>query len=114
MSSGNMNESLTVAKIKEHQSTEAFPNLPETQSFIPEIIREREAKRPPLKKYIRTVGPPGHQTIVVQVAEEKPNRISITALKEKFGLSESKIGGIIRDAEKLGKIRKAMNGYVWT
>ena len=39
----------------------------------------------------------------------------MASLKEKFGLSESKIGGIIRDAEKLDKIRSVMNGsYVWT
>ena len=58
---------------------------------------------------------PGHQRIVVEVAEQKPTEISIASLKEKFGLSESKIGGIIRDAEKLGKIRRVMNGsYVWT
>jgi hypothetical protein len=52
---------------------------------------------------------------VVEVVEQKPREISLASLKEKFGLSESKIGGIIRDAEKLGKIRKSLNGsYAWT
>ena len=58
---------------------------------------------------------PGHQRIVVEVVEQKPREISIASLREKFGLSESKIGGIIRDAEKFGKIKRVMNGsYVWS
>lgn len=75
---------------------------------------ESKVKRPPLRKYIRKEGMLGHERIVVEVAEQKPKEISIASLKEKFGLSESKIGGIIRDAEKLGKIRRVMNGsYAW-
>jgi hypothetical protein len=57
---------------------------------------------------------PGHQRVVVEVVERKPREISIASLKEKFGLSEAKIGGVIRDGEKLGKIRRVMNGsYAW-
>jgi predicted transcriptional regulator of viral defense system len=71
--------------------------------------------RPPLRKYIRKVGKPGQERIVVEVAEQKPKAISLESLKEKFGLSDSKIGGIIRDAEKFGKIKRVMNGsYVWS
>jgi predicted transcriptional regulator of viral defense system len=58
---------------------------------------------------------PGHQRVVVEVVEQKPKEISIASLKEKFGLSESKIAVIIRDAEKQGKIRRVMNGsHAWT
>jgi hypothetical protein len=109
-----MSESHTSTEIKKDELSEVCPTLPATERSISEISHELKANRPPLKKYIRKVGIPGHQRMVVQVVEQKPSEISIASLKEKFGLSESKIGGIIRDAEKLGKIRKAMNGsYVW-
>ena len=103
------------AEIKRHELSEASSTSPVTESSIPEISHELKANRPPLRKYIRKVGIPGQQRIVVEVVEQKPNEISIASLKEKFGLSESKIEGIIRDAEKLGKVRRVMNGsYVWT
>jgi hypothetical protein len=110
----DMKEYQITADITGHESSEASPMSLEAKSSIPEIPRELVAKRPPLRKYIRREGIPGAERIVIQVAEQKPNEISIPSLKEKFGLSESKIGGIIRDAEKLGKIRRTMNGsYVW-
>ena len=103
-----------VAETKRHELSEVPSISPATESSIPVISHELKANRPPLRKYIRKVGIPGHQRIVVQVVEQKPREISIASLKEKFGLSESKIDGIFRDAEKLGKIKKVMNGsYVW-
>jgi hypothetical protein len=102
------------ADIKRHELSEASPILPATKSSMSENTHETKAQRPPLRKYIRKVGMPGHQRMVVEVVEQKPREISITSLREKFGLSESKIGGIIRDAEKFGKIKRVMNGsYVW-
>jgi hypothetical protein len=107
-------ESHAGAGIKRHERS-APPIFSAAKSSIAEFSVESKAKRPPLRKYIRKEGMPGHQRIVVEVAEQKPTEISIASLKEKFGLSESKIGGIIRDAEKLGKIRRVMNGsYAWT
>jgi hypothetical protein len=86
-----------------------------TISPIHEIPHVLKSKRPPLRKYIRKVGIPGHQRTVVEVVEQKPKELSLASLKEKFGLPESKFGGIIRDAEKLGKIKRVMNGsYVWS
>jgi hypothetical protein len=103
------------AETERHQLSQASQILPATKSAIPEIAHDLGAKRPPLRKYIRKEGLPGHQRIVVEVVEQKPKEISIASLKEKFGLSESKIGGIIRDAEKLGKIKRVMGGsYSWT
>jgi hypothetical protein len=108
-------ESQAGTEIKKCALPEASPASPATESSIPEISHELKAKRPPLRKYIRKEGMPGHQRMVVEVVEQKPKEISFASLKEKFGLSESKIGGIIQDAQKLGKIRKDMNGsYVWT
>jgi hypothetical protein len=103
-------EKMVSEETKAIQEPISFVKMNESQAGL-----ELKAKRPPLKKYIRKEGMPGHQRIVIEVAEQKPTEISIASLKEKFGLSESKIGGIIRDAEKLGKIRRVMNGsYSWT
>ena len=114
ISSSTMKECQAVAEIKRHELSEASQESSATESSTPEISQEAKAKRPPVRKYIRKEGTPGHQRITVEVVEEKPREISIASLKEKFGLSESKIGGIIRDAEKLGKIRKSLNGsFVW-
>jgi hypothetical protein len=114
ISSVKMKESQTGTEIKRHELSEASPILPAMKSSIPEFSHESKAKRPPLRKYIRKEGMPGHQRTVVEVVEQKPRELSVASLKEKFGLSESKIGGIIRDAEKLGKIRRVMNGsYAW-
>jgi hypothetical protein len=85
------------------------------KSAIPEMSHELKANRPPLRKYIRRVGMPGHQKTIVEVAEQKQQEISIASLREKFGLSESKLGGILRDAEKVGKVKRIMDGsYVWS
>lgn len=109
-----MKESEAGAEIERHELSEASRVSTATISSPPEISQESKAKRPPVRKYIRKEGIPGHQRITVEVVEQKPREISIASLKEKFGLSESKIGGIIRDAERLGKIRKSLNGsYVW-
>ena len=114
ISSAIMKEAQTGAEIARRESSEALAALPATEPFIPEIAHELRANRPPLRKYIRKVGIPGHERIVVEVAEQKTSVISVDSLKDKFGLSESKIEGVIRDAEKLGKVKRVMNGsYVW-
>ena len=97
-------------KTMTNQEPISFVKVKESQVGL-----ELKTTRPPLRKYIRKEGMPGHQRVVVEVVEQKPREISIASLKEKFGLSETKIGGIIRDAEKFGKIKRVMNGsYVWT
>lgn len=117
-------EPISFVKIKEVQTitetakpelSKSLSPLPATEPFVPEVSRDSRATRPPLRKYIRRERISGHERTVVEVVGQKPKEISITSLKEKFGLSESKIEGIIRDAEKLGKVRKVMNGsYVLT
>jgi hypothetical protein len=115
ISFAKMKESQESTEIKGHELSKASPTVLTSISAIPKISHELKATRPPLRKYIRKVGIPGHERIVVEVAEQKPREISLASLKEKFGLSESKIGGIIRDAEKFGKIKRVMNGsYVWS
>ena len=93
-----------------------------TQRDIPEAPQEPKVKRPPMRKYFSTLGnlirivdTSINKNPVVNVIEQKPTEISIASLREKFGLPESKIEGIIRDAERHGKIRRVMNGsYVWS
>jgi hypothetical protein len=105
----------TSAEITGHELSESPQISTATRSAIPEKSLKLNVNRPPLRKYIRQVGMPGHQRIVVEVAEQKPKELSLASLKEKFGLSESQFGGIIRDAEKFGKIKRVMNGsYVWS
>ena len=106
-------ESQESAEIKRHQLSEASPILPAAISAVSEISHVK-ANRPPLRKYIRKVGTPGHERTVVEVVELKPKEITLASLKEKFGLSGSGVGEIIRDAEKFGKIKRVMNGsYAW-
>jgi hypothetical protein len=93
-----------------------------TQQDILEISQEPKVKRPPVRKYFDTFGKlirsedtSINKNPVINVIEQKSTEISIASLREKFGLPESKIGGIIRDAERYGKIKKVMNGsYVWS
>lgn len=101
--------------MKSNELSELSPISTAAKHSVPEFSLEVKASRPPLRKYIRKVGTPGQEKIVVEVAEQKSPEISIESLREKFGLPESKIGGIIREAEKLGKVRRVMNGsYVWS
>jgi hypothetical protein len=103
------------AEINRHGLSEIPQLSPATTSSVQEIFHEFNAKRPPLRKYIRKVGIPGQERTVVEVVEQKPKAISLESLKEKFGLSDSKMGGIIRDAEKFCKIKRVMNeSYVWS
>ena len=110
-----MKESQRGAEATGHELSNASTLAPATKPSIPEISHEFRANRPPLRKYIRKVGAPGHERTVVEVVEQKPKEITLASLREKFGLSDSGIGGIIRDAEKLDKLRSVMNGsYVWS
>ena len=86
----------------------------QTREFL--TGREANAKREPLRKIVRKEGLPGHQKTVVQVVVPSEREVlSIASLKEKFGLSDSKIGAIMRDAQRQGKIRRTVNGsYAWT
>lgn len=116
MSIGKMKESqASVSEIKKQEIPEAAQISIAATSSICEAPLAVRVNRPPLRKYIRKEGVPGQQRIVVEVVDSRPNEISIASLKEKFGLSESKISGIFRDAEKFGKVKRATDGsYVWS
>jgi hypothetical protein len=92
-----------------------------TKSEVPEVSEASKATRPPVRKYFNTLGKQirsedtsiGKNQAVGPIGRI-PAGISIASLKEKFGLSQQQIEGIIRDAEKHGRVRKYLNGsYVW-
>jgi hypothetical protein len=87
---------------------------PAIVTFMPHIPHEIRANRPPLRKYIRKVGFPGQEKIVVEIVEQKPKELSLAQLKEKFGLSKAKNGGITGDYLKHNRTRKVVNGgYIY-
>jgi hypothetical protein len=92
-----------------------------TKPGVQKIPEAQKATRPPVRKYFNTLGKPirsedtsiGKDQAVGHIGRT-PEGISITSLKEKFGLSQQQIEGIIKDAEKHGRVRKYLNGsYVW-
>ncbi len=116
-------------KIKKPQTTQvmrasersALETPAATNPGVQEIPAAPKATRPPVRKYFNTMGKPirSEDTSIdksqpVGPIGRTPDGISIASLKEKFGLSQQQIEGIIRDAEKHGRVRKYQNGsYVW-
>ena len=99
----------TISEVKGHELFVVSPIAPATESTSPVFSNGIKVTRPPLRKYIRKLGIPGQERIVVEVAEQKPKEISLASLKEKFGLSNSRSGGIVRDTEKQGKAKGGLN-----
>lgn len=88
-----------------------------TQQDVLEASQEPKVMRPPARKYFNTLGKliRSEDTSINKEQVSDPIRqisqgISITSLKEKFGLSKQQIEVIIRDAEKQGRIRRDMDG----
>lgn len=100
---------------------EAPAIAPATQQNILEASQEPKVKRPPVRKYFNTLGQliRSEDTSINKEQVSDPIRqisqgISITSLKENFGLSEQQIEVIIRDAEKQGRARRDLDGsYIW-
>jgi hypothetical protein len=92
-----------------------------TKSGVQEVREAPMAPRPPVRKYFNTLGKQirSEDTAIgksqtVGLTGRTPDGISIASLKEKFGLSQQQIEGIIKDAERHGRVRKYLNGsYVW-
>jgi hypothetical protein len=92
-----------------------------TKPGVQKVPEAPKATRPPVRKYFNTLGKPirsedtsiGKDQAASHIGRTLEG-ISITSLKEKFGLSQQQIEGIIKDAEKHGRVRKYLNGsYVW-
>jgi hypothetical protein len=106
-----------VMKASEGSVTE----IPAAKAGVQKISEAPKAPRAPVRKYFNTLGKPirsedtsiGKDQTVGHIGRT-PEGISITSLKEKFGLSQQQIEGIIKDAAKHGRVRKYLNGsYVW-
>jgi hypothetical protein len=123
MLKGKVLESQTSAEIGRQESSNASQSSSAIITSIKQFSHEIRVNRPPLRKYIRKVGIPGQERIMVEVVEQKPKELTlvevveqkpreltIAELKEKFGLSDSKYGGIIWNDQKQDKTRKVMNG----
>ena len=70
---------------------------------------------PLAQKYIlRKAGTATAKDSAVSMTKEGSGRVSVESLKEKLGVSEQQIAGILKDAEKEGRVRKTADGsYVW-
>lgn len=94
------------------------------ESEIPESRQEPKITRPPLRKYFdqnRRLIRSEYKSIisnqpVIGLGKTVPvsNGFFISSLKENFGLSEDRIEGIIKDAEREGRVRSNSDGsYEW-
>ena len=110
-------EAIKIPDVIESPSTTATA----TQQGISEVSQAPKVKRPPARKYFNTLGQliRSEDTSVSKVEAAEPVRqispgISISSLKEKFGLSKQQIDLIVRDAEKQGRARRDLDGsYIW-
>ncbi len=89
----------------------------------PSAVGKREAtqaskiKRAPVRKYFNSTGElirkedvPAAKDRASEPAGSVAPGISIASLKEKFGLSQKQVEGIIKEAEKEGRARKDLDG----
>jgi hypothetical protein len=122
----------SAAKTKAYEETPASDEIQKSQPIKPErsvatkqggqeVPEAQKATRPPVRKYFNTLGKhirsedtSVNKNQTVDLTGRTLEGISIASLKEKFGLSQQQIEGIIKDAEKHGRVRKYLNGsYVW-
>ncbi len=115
-------ESQTADSIEASDPVQASDTLSAIKPEIPEMSQEPKVPRPPVRKYFNTLGKLircedtsiNKNLPVSDIVKPVANRFSIASLKEHFGLSEHQVEGIIRDAEKEGRVRKNPDGsYSW-
>jgi hypothetical protein len=102
-------ESQTRDEMGRREPFNANQSSPTIMTSVPHISHEVKMNRPPVRKYIRKVGIPGQEKIMVEALEQKPRELSLAQLKEKFGLSEAKNGGTIWHAQRRDRVRKDFN-----
>lgn len=80
-----------------------------------EASPDEVAQVPPVRRYIlRKAGTPSAKDRVATLPQEDAGRVSIESLKEKLGVTERQIIGILREAEKEGRVRRELDGsYFW-
>ena len=88
------------------------PEIPSaTKPGVQEVPEAQKATRPPVRKYFNTLGKYIRSEDTLLGTNQAggstgrlPEGISIASLKEKFGLSQQQIKGIIKDVEKYGRV----------
>jgi fumarate hydratase class II len=76
--------------VGKQKSADVSQSRPATTNTVNQGSPQRQINRPPLKKYIRKVGLPGQEKIIIEVIEQRPKILSLEGLKERFGLLQSK------------------------
>jgi hypothetical protein len=86
---------------------------PDTPS--PDALQAIEPESPPVRRYIlRKASTESTKEPIANVTQRGAGRVSIESMKENLGLTEQQIEGVLRDAEKEGRVRKTADGsYVW-
>ncbi len=103
-------------KGKKASQTPAHGSSAPARPGIGDIPAASKARRAPVKKYFNTLGKPiksvetASQKGPAPIPADRPEGISIESLREKFGLSEQQIQGVIKDAERNGRLRKYLDG----
>lgn len=112
--------------IMDNEILEIPVKLSAIEPKIPEPRQEPKITRPPLRKYFdqnrklirseyRSID--SNQPVIgmgKSVSAPISNEFFISSLKENFGLSKDRIEGIIRDAEREGRVRSNSDGsYEW-
>jgi hypothetical protein len=87
----------------------------ENRSPMQDVSLDMKSQEPPVRRYIlRKAGTSITRERIATLANEDSGRVSIESLKEKLGVTEQQIAGILREAEKQGRVRRDADGsYVW-
>ena len=107
-------EQLILNEIIVSEESATAEDVLKEEPAVPEDLEGVNTSSLPIQECIMREDGPVNRDSVCSSAKEMPARLSLTSLKEKFGLTESQIEKIIAEAEKEGRIRRDMDGtYVW-
>ncbi len=129
----NRATSLNTPKISKTTGAIEIPNVSEcsdtlsaTELEIPASRQEQKIKRPPIRKYFDQTGKLlrsedksiGENPSIINIVKPAAGPVSdgffISSLKQNLGLSKDRIEGIIRDAEREGRVKRNPDGsYEW-
>ena len=85
--------------------------LKASEPGMAKVPDEMKPERPPVRKYIlRKAGSAGTKDPIVSLTNEGARRVSLVSLKEKLGVNDQRIAGILKEAEKQGRVRRDIDG----
>jgi hypothetical protein len=104
----------SIEEIKIPEDSKAPDEFQANAIGIPSVPQIAKENRLIVRKSVRKEDGPNNKDKVADLIKDIPEKVSIASLKENLGLTEHQIEGIIRDAEKQGRIRKDEDGsYLW-